>query len=192
MSAGPFTFDLRGMPEEVWLGLPGPDRDELTMLRDAGATEAALREVKAFHVVSFMTCFVLARHPDEGERAFLVPIRDWSEAVIDIAAWPIKNPSRLGRFTGLGSVLGEHLVANPATYYGGKVLPVFRDPVRWLAADAHGLVIVDWDEAGPILGDVPALAVEDVEHGRELVLRLAPAVDAGRVFVPRRQIGAAA
>ncbi|MFK8251788.1 hypothetical protein [Ancylobacter terrae] len=182
----PFREDLPSIAEATWLPLPMVDRDELTMLRGAGVSEYMLRDVKAFACTFFLANFFeLAQIPGDGERCFIVPIRDAREEVIDLAAWPITNPRHLARWSGTGSMLGEGLVGNPATFAYGQALPVFRSALTWLQHEARGIVIIDMPTAARKLADAPALVGEDAAHAIQLSRDLAPRVGKDRIYAPR-------
>lgn len=188
----PFHAENFTLAEAAWLPLPIPFREELALLRAEGATEFALREVKAFEVNFFLgNFFELAKHPGDGERAFIMPIRDAREAIIDLAAWPINAPHRPARRDGRGALLGEGLIENPASFYGGEPLQIYRTATRWLANDCRGAVIIDWPGAALRLANAPAIAGEDVDHAFELARGLDPHVAKSRIFAPRPQRGAA-
>ncbi len=181
-------LDARGR----WAPLPIPDREELAMLRAAGATEFALREVRAFPVVFARDGFFdLARLPGDGTRAFIVPVRDVWEVEIDLAAWQPHDPRAIGLMTGDAAMLGEGQVENPASFANGAALSVFRTATRWLANNCRGIVIVDPRRAALRLADAPHLAyarrflAEDADHARELARVLAPHVPADRILAPR-------
>lgn len=188
----PKNDELPSQVECRWLPLPIPDRDELAMLRAAGATEFALREVRAFPVDFARDGFFdLARLPGDDTRAFIVPVRDMWEAVIDLAAWRPHDPRAIGLMTGAAAMLGEGQVENPASFAVGATLSVFRTATRWLANDCRGIVIVDHRRAALRLTDAQRLRGEDADHARELGHLLAPHVPAERIFAPRT-IGRAA
>lgn len=183
---------LPSLVECALLPLPLPSREELTMLREAGATEYALRDVRAFPAVFRRGCFFdLAKHPGDGERAILVPIRDVLEQVVDVGAWRPHDPRTIALMTGAAALLGEGMVGNPATFARGRALNVFRTATAWLAHDCRGVVIADEARAGMRLADAPRLLCEDPAHGRELRDLLSPSVPAERIFVARPLSGAA-
>lgn len=187
----PANDELPSATEASWLPLPLPSRDELAMLRAAGATEHSLRDVRAFWVTFRRGFFDLAKHPGDGERAFLVPIRDTFEQVVDIGAWRATDPREIAMFGSAGVMLGEQHVGNPASYSRGRALPVFRSATTWLARDCRGIVIADAARAGGRLADVPRIMAEDVDHARELGRILAPAVGPDRILAPRARSRAA-
>ena len=173
-------------PECSWLPLPVPNKDELVLLRSQGATEFALREIRGWACVFSGTGFFrLAQHDDEGEPAFVTLVRDVRENGLDLVAWPIRDPKRLARRDGVAALLGEGMLANPATFYRRRPVLIFRSPVTWLAHDRNGIVIVDSVGAVLRLADVPAIAAEDAEHALELGHLLEPHVSPERILAPR-------
>ncbi|QIB35813.1 hypothetical protein [Ancylobacter pratisalsi] len=173
-------------PELSWLPLPLPSREELEMLRSNGATEWALREVKAWPVVFSPTGFFrLARHDGEGEPAFVTLVRDVWEVGIDLVAWSTREPCRIARRDGAAATLGEGMIANRATFASGRPVRVFRDALSWLRHDRNGLVIVDPVGAALRLADAPRILAENPAHARELAARLSPHVAVERILAPR-------
>ena len=173
-------------PECSWLPLPVPAKQELELLRTQGATEFALREIRgwpcAFSSGGF---FRLAQHEDEGEPAFISLVSDVRENGLDLVAWPTRDPKRLARRDGAAALLGEGSLSNPATFYRGRPVRIFRSPITWLANDRNGVVIVDPVGAALRLADVPGILAEDTEHARELGRLLAPHVSADRILASR-------
>ena len=109
---------------------------------------------------------------------------------IDFVAWSTSDPAKFATLLGIADALGEEHVSNPATYFGGQALRVWRTPLRWLQSQCRGVAILNpastprWLAAarGPIAG-------EDIDHAREIARRLCPYFDPGRIGFPRRRIG---
>jgi len=88
----------------------------------------------------------------------------------DIVAWPARQPDRLGLYFHRAPVVGAWNLTNPASFYGGKALPLWRTPLRWLQEDCAGGVVLQPIAAAPMLARAPGQFIaEDVDHARELV-----------------------
>ena len=122
--------------------------------------------------------------------AVIEALGDDGETVIDLLAWPIDAPSRFGSLFGDVSMLGAERVDNPASYYAGQHLQIYKTPLRWLQAGCAGAVIVDPHGARIALRRaVGPIAGEDIDHARAIqkLTRLPPQ----RVLAPLRRRTAA-
>jgi hypothetical protein len=92
-----------------------------------------------------------------------------AESIVDLCAWPVGSPDRFATCFGAAALLGADRVTNPATYYAGQHLQIYRTPLGWLRAGCAGAVILDPIAArfalsharGPIAG-------EDLEHAKAI------------------------
>jgi hypothetical protein len=106
----------------------------------------------------------------EAEPAAVIEaLGDDGASVIDLVAWPLEAPGRFASLFGNVLMLGATRVTDPATYFGGQHLQLYKNPLRWLQAGCGGGVIVDPHGArlklraatGPIAG-------EDLDHARAI------------------------
>jgi len=104
----------------------------------------------------------------EGEPAFIIPIRDHMNRLVDLAAWD-RPTKRLGTWLGIGWALGQSSVLRPRLSEG---LPVHRSPLDWMRAGAKGIVILNAGVARSYLGDAGPLIAEAAKHRRELAVAL--------------------
>ena len=101
------------------------------------------------------------------------------ETPIDLVAWPIDCPGRVLTMFGRCGLIGAFCAFNPATYYAGSVLPVYRSPVELFRSGSGGAAI-----AVRQLIDLPGRVVaQDLRHGIELQRMLEKNFN-GRVTVP--------
>jgi hypothetical protein len=107
---------------------------------------------------------------DRGEPALVMPVTEIHNGkfvTVDLVAWPWDEPSAFFLCLGKGMFLGRDQITNPATYFLGKPLQVWRTPMRWLQAGCQGVVPLS-DTAFSELATASRIAGEDVEHAREL------------------------
>jgi hypothetical protein len=116
------------------------------------------------------------------EFAFIV-IADSYCGANDIVAWQPKT-KRTALWLNRAIALGEEQVWGPR--FDDAALPIWRTPLKWLAAGRRGLVILRPGHACHLLGNVPAIVAEDVEHGNELELLLTPPKPTTQILVPAR------
>jgi len=164
--------------------LPYPTREMLAELRAAGVTNDTLADPRCF-VKAGVVEPVGSDRFDFAEDGIEVPILaclDAFEEVTDLVAFRPDQPGRVRRYDGRAVFLGEHVVANPATYAFDQPLRVYRDPVGWLKAGGHGAVILDTAAAWRRLLDIPAIAGEDEQHAKELATLRTPTLC--RVMIP--------
>ncbi|MEQ8480096.1 MAG: hypothetical protein RIC18_05495 [Hoeflea sp.] len=106
------------------------------------------------------------------------------ETVIDLVAWPIDCPGHVLTMFGRCGLIGAFSAFNPATYYGGSLLPVYRSPMELFRAGFNGAAIAVPHIAARQLIDLPGRVVaRDLRHGIELQ-RLIEGNCRGRVTVP--------
>jgi hypothetical protein len=117
---------------------------------------------------------------DEGAiNCFTIPVMATS-GFVDIAAWE-PGTGWTALWLGRGFALGEKQVWDPR--FDDEPLMVWRSPFEWLRSGREGLVILRGRAAYFYLGYLPALAVEDVEHGEELEKLLLPPKPSARIMV---------
>ena len=110
--------------------------------------------------------------PDEADAepaAVIECLGDDGATIIDLCAWPLADPTRFAIMFGTAFALGIERVDNPATYFAGQHLQLYRTPLRWLQAGCDGAVILDQASAhlwlSRALGNV---AGEDREHAEAI------------------------
>ena len=125
----------------------------------------------------FSRGFQFARYDEPGVALAVVHVVTASDAEtsIGLAAWCPDRPEGLYRYPLDLPCLGLDQLDNPASYFAGSALPVFRTARAWLIAGCHGIVPLDTDALWEKLRVPPdwddgcyRLLVEDIEHGREL------------------------
>ena len=123
----------------------------------------------------------------DAERAAVIEVvAADAETIIDYAAWSTTDPMKFATLFGFADALGEEHVVNPATYFGGKALRVRRTPLQWLQAQCQGVVVLNPASSQRWLADAPGLiAVEDIQHAREIGRWLHPFFDPKRIVFPR-------
>jgi hypothetical protein len=62
------------------------------------------------------------------------------ETVVDLVAWPVDRPEHVMTMFGSCGFLGTFAVTNPASYYMGFALPLFRTPLEFLQVGCVGAV----------------------------------------------------
>jgi hypothetical protein len=181
---GPASF-----PEEVILTehLRGRalTQSEIKRFASKGVSELALCEpwpVLSDRVIfNGKGLFDFAREiDDEGAvNCFTIAVTGTS-GVVDIAAWqPVTR--RIALLLGRGFALGENQLWDPR--FNDEPVMVWRSPFGWLRSCHEGLVILRPRAAHFYLGHLPALAVEDVEHGEELEKLLFPPKPSAQIMV---------
>lgn len=106
--------------------------------------------------------------------------------LVDLVAWPIARPAEFASVDGRAVLLGGDEVDNPASYFGGRPLPVHRTPTAWLRAGCRGVVPLDENRAWiRLAGALGRLAAEDEEHARELARMCAGMFSPRRIVFPR-------
>jgi hypothetical protein len=122
----------------------------------------------------------------EGEPSAVIEAFDEDgETVLDLVAWPLHDPARFASGLGRAEGLGLWQVHNPATYFGGRPLQIWRTPLSWLQAGCTGAVILKPTSAPSWLSATPGpLAGENATHARELARLLHPVVDPSCILAP--------
>jgi hypothetical protein len=112
--------------------------------------------------------------PDpDGEQALVFRAID-RDQVIDLIAWS-PHSDKIGLFLGLAFCLGDQdQLYNPASWFAGGGLNIYRSPLEWLRANHRGIVIVDRKQAYAMLRRVPRLLVDDIAHGEQVKRWLRP------------------
>jgi hypothetical protein len=101
--------------------------------------------------------------------AVIIPTRDLSGDLIDLAAWHL-DTGRLALWRGRAPMLGGENVLR--TRPGLEVpLTVHESVLAWLRADREGVVIIDHRRAADLL-DMFTLAVATAAHGEQLRQKL--------------------
>jgi hypothetical protein len=91
------------------------------------------------------------------------------ETVIDLVAWPIDCPGHVLTMFGRCGLIGAFSAFNPATYYGGSPLPIYRSPIELFRGGFSGAAIAVPHVAARQLIDLPGCVVaQDLRHGIEL------------------------
>lgn len=166
--------------------LPFPDACELAALRAAGVTDATLRLDRCAPKAATVRMMPGGRFDfrHDGRRALVIPAYGFGGDFIDMVAWFPARPDKLASLEGRAVLLGEDLIEDAATFFGGAPCSVFRDVLGWLKAGGRGLVVIDrgrtWRRlmgiGGPICG-------EDADHARQLLDIVTPP-RACRVLAP--------
>jgi hypothetical protein len=88
--------------------------------------------------------FDLVDDEGEGEPAVFIECFGadaWTR--VDCCAWPVGRPADFALAFGFADLLGVDQIRNPASYFGGRPLPIFRTPETWLRAGGEGCVILN-------------------------------------------------
>ena len=110
------------------------------------------------------------------------------ETTVDLMAWPLDKPDQFACALGRADGLGLWQVRNPATYFAGRPLQVWRTPLAWLQASCLGAVVFDTSSARSWLSAAPGLiAGQDIAHARGLARLLHPFVEPTRILAPLRE-----
>lgn len=107
----------------------------------------------------------------EGEPSAIIEMHGPDAArVEDFCAWSINRPHEPATLLGRCGVLGAAALANPASFFGGKVLRCWSTPLEWLKANAEGCVLVDKTNARAHFAHerIGRIQVDDAAHGWEL------------------------
>jgi hypothetical protein len=122
-----------------------------------------------------------------------VVVGEDAETPIDLVAWTREQPDRIFRCLGAAAAIGIDQLVNPASYFAGRPLHVYRSALGWLAAGCDGVVPLDCAAVRNHLDFLPfelndcRLAVESLTHGRALRVALAPLPARVRILVPRAE-----
>jgi hypothetical protein len=143
-------------------------------------------------IIPLGSMFQLAEKDERGAAAAVVHVVTGADAEtpIGLVAWRRDWPEEIFTYpTGLPA-LGINQIDDPATYFGGRPCPVHRTPLGWLKARCRGIAPLDFDALWLALADLPerpggyALAVEDLEHGDDLMAELNPLPPGVQLCIP--------
>ncbi|MFG1331141.1 hypothetical protein V5F41_07785 [Xanthobacter autotrophicus] len=180
-------------------GVGGAAADSFEQLRDFIAHEAFdLRLVEAFAGSLTLARCAFSPPPRRfhidpaGELAGVVEaleIEHGERWQVDHVAWPLDRPSEFATAIGHADMLGADQVDNPASFFGGRPLPILRTPLAWLRAGCRGVVVLDERRAGARLAAALGnLLAEDLDHARELHRMMGRAFPTNRIRVPASSI----
>ena len=130
--------------------------------------------------------FEFADDGQPGSRPAIIveALAEDDDTVVDLLAADVAEPRRLASMFGWGQLLGLSHAVNPATYFGGQPLRVFRSVEGWLRAGCGGAVLVTPDAAWLVLAGLPGpIGAEDLEHARELLRLTHPFLVLDRILV---------
>lgn len=169
-----------------FLSLPMPDRSDLAFLWEAGVSARTLSAHGTMTKAASVEALPGGRFEFTGSGdnyMFINAVRAFTGEILDMVAWSPSPLTKL-RLMGRAFALGEAAIDMGATYFGSGALQVWRSPLDWLRAEGRGIVIVDRSGVYERLRDVPSIAGEDLEHGRQLQNALIPRRPRARVVVP--------
>jgi len=140
---------------------------QLNWLRNHGVSTHAMTEPDPIFTarVTFTKTgtFDIVTAEEEGHTALLILAYGLRGEVLDIAAWTPRS-GKLATWLGRVCVLGENEILQPCL---GAPLQVYREPLAWLKADRHGVVVVNAKRAADVLSGI-SLQAEDASHAMEL------------------------
>jgi hypothetical protein len=93
---------------------------------------------------------------EQGEAAAIMPASD-EEGLIDLVACRLRD-RRIATRRRNARALGEHWIE--VALFHHLALPLFADPLRWLANDMRGVVILDWSQIGFVLDGLDAVVCD--------------------------------
>ena len=116
----------------------------------------------------------------------VIQAHDESGVFADLVAWPIDAPGRFATMFGRVPMLGEGAVQNPATYFLGRPLRLYRTPLAWLQAGCEGAACILDPRAAAwrLLDPLGPIACDDARHQREVRTLLRSVADAVQLVVP--------
>ena len=119
-----------------------------------------------------------------GEQSYcLVLTEEDAETPIDVLAWSIREPEVFGTLLGQAAIAGADTIANPASYCSGPC-PLWQTPLRWLQEGCQGGVVLDPENARPLLENAPGILLcESWDHANDLVK--AGAVTKAKLVIPK-------
>ena len=125
---------------------------------------------------------------DDGEPAAVVEvveIENGEPVTVDLVAWSIAEPARFGLAMGRAPLLGGDQLINPASFFAGEPLQVWRAPLSWVRARCRGVVLLI-EKCGParLAGAIGKLAAEDLEHARQIDRLCYPWLSRRKLLVP--------
>jgi hypothetical protein len=132
--------------------------------------------------------FDFCNEPD-AHQALAMEVIDYDgETVLDLAAWPIRQPAKVATMFGRAPLVGMPNIGNAATYCFGKPLQLYRTPLAWLQAGGSGCAIVTPALAAHVLNEAPGkIAAQDEVHAKQLGRLLASIVDLTKIVAPAAQ-----
>jgi hypothetical protein len=137
--------------------------------------------------------FAAAGSADSVRAIVHLAVGEDAETPIDLVAWTRERPDRILRCLGVAQAIGIDQLFNPASYFAGRPLRVYRSALAWLAAGCDGVVPLDCGAIRNQLDflllelDDCRLAAESLTHGRALRDALGPLPARVRILVPRRE-----
>lgn len=117
----------------------------------------------------------------QGERAVIIPALDGGE-VADLVAY---RRGRVWVRLGACPLLG---LDNLGVW--SEPMHVWRTPLGYLRAGLHGVVVLSWPAAIPLLRSCSELIAEDIEHGNEIRRRLSAPPATPAITVPVARVAA--
>jgi hypothetical protein len=174
-----------------------PTLDWLDYVRNNGLDIATVCRFAGLIAVTHCVFFDHRRFgfADPAEReaeaaAVIEAIGDDGATVVDLVAWPLEAPDRSASLFGDVAVLGADRVGNPASYFGGAHLQLYKTPLKWLQTGCTGAVVVDPHGARIVLRRAGGpIAGEDIQHAK--ALQKLSHMPASRVLAPlRRRVAA--
>jgi hypothetical protein len=87
--------------------------------------------------------FAAAGSADSVRAIVHLAVGEDAETPIDLVAWTRERPDRILRCLGVAQAIGIDQLFNPASYFAGRPLRVYRSVLAWLAASCDGVVPLD-------------------------------------------------
>ena len=108
------------------------------------------------------------------------------ETVVDLVAWPVDRPEYVMTMYGRCGFLGAFAVTNPAAYYMGFALPLFRTPLEFLQAGCVGAVPIVSSIAAWMMFDMPEaqFVARDKAHAQRLEVMRHSVMPRDQIKVP--------
>jgi hypothetical protein len=116
---------------------------------------------------------------DAGEAALIVPVCE-GHHIVDLVACRLRD-RRLATRRNVALALGEERVAEAVDRQGRLLL--FNDPLRWLASDACGAVVLDWSRAASLFDGLPEIVCETTSLARRVHATTRRLADPPRLLV---------
>ena len=179
----------RELEAEMWAAVEAVRLPHIRRMEALGVPLRAIAEVGE-HLPPFGVARVrwlpdgLYEPDPDGETACIMPVpaaeRELGElGLLDLVAFSTSQPSRWSWRTGLGWLLGEHVLDDDD-------VAVVETPVQWLARKADAVCILNWDAPASCwsaLRQIPCLHFENETLGARVMRRLREAV-----VLPRMEI----
>ena len=126
---------------------------------------------------------------EEGSEGVVVEaLAEDGVTVLDLVTWRPSSPHRWRTLLGAAPALGMATAVNPATYFGGLPLQLYRTPLEWLQARCDGAVLLDLKRGARWLLDVDniaqTLALRDDAHAAEIQATRIALITRQRLVVP--------